>query len=88
MEAAGSVQFFGLKDIFPVGSQVYILAHPYYGCQAEVINHAENRVRVKVNQLAEPNLRQAMEYKVGSWLCTAVRSLINANERSNIFYYL
>lgn len=61
---SGSLQFFSLSDIFPTGSQVYVLAHPYYGCQAEVVNHPEDRVRLKVDVLKDPDLTPALKYNV------------------------
>ena len=71
-EADGSMQCLALKDVFKTGSKVYILAHAYYGCEAEVLDHVQDRVRVKVNQLAEPDLRPAIDYKVHSLLCCII----------------
>ena len=62
MDQAGSVQFFSLPDIFPVGSEVFLLAHPYYGSKGRVINHPEDRVRIEVTQLTEPDLMPAVQY--------------------------
>lgn len=56
------MQFFSLPDVFPVDSRVYLLAHPYYGSEGRIVNHPEDRVRVEVTTLTEPDLTPAVQY--------------------------
>ena len=75
MDQAGSVQFFSLPDIFPVGSEVFLLAHPYYGSKGRVINHPEDRVRIEVTQLTEPDLMPAVQYNDVSFVIQIIHIL-------------
>jgi len=45
--------FFSLEEYFPIGSKVFVLDAPFYGCQADVLGGFISS-RVKINILLEP----------------------------------
>jgi len=45
--------YFALEEYFPLGSTVFLLDAPYYGCQADVVGGFVAS-RVKINIVLEP----------------------------------
>jgi len=45
--------YFSLEEYFPIGSKVFVLDAPFYGCQADVLGGFISS-RVKINILLEP----------------------------------
>lgn len=58
------MQIFTLADVYPVGSTVFVLAQPFYGCRAEILDHLSDKIRVKVDMTLEPDLSRAYEVNV------------------------
>ncbi|XP_076451691.1 5'-3' exoribonuclease 1-like isoform X2 [Babylonia areolata] len=46
-----------MEELFPLNAAVFMLGHPHYGCQGEVleVDNVEGRVRVSFNVLQEPD---------------------------------
>lgn len=53
-------QFKTVEELFPVGKTCFMLGHPHYGCQGEVVDPKPSnklgRIVVKLNIPSEPNL--------------------------------
>lgn len=45
--------YFSLEEYFPIGSKVFVLDAPFYGCQADVLCGFISS-RVKINIILEP----------------------------------
>ena len=60
------MQLFTLSDVFPASSSVFLLSQPYYGSQAEVIGHADGRIKVQLDSAVEPDLARAISFSVSS----------------------
>lgn len=45
--------YFALEDYFPLGSTVFVLDAPFYGCQANVVGGFVSS-RIKINIALEP----------------------------------
>jgi len=45
--------YYSLEEYFPIGSNVFVLDAPFYGCQADVLGGFISS-RVKINILLEP----------------------------------
>lgn len=53
-------QYRTLEELFPVGKTCFVIGHPHYGCQGEVVDpkpsNRPGRIVVKLSLPAEPNL--------------------------------
>ncbi|CAN7987458.1 unnamed protein product, partial [Ixodes pacificus] len=51
-------QFKTVEELFPVGKTCFMLGHPHYGCQGEVVDpsNKQGRIVVRLNIPPEPNL--------------------------------
>ncbi|CAN7986192.1 unnamed protein product [Ixodes hexagonus] len=53
-------QFKTIEEVFPVGTTCFMIGHPHYGCQGEVVDpkpsNKQGRIVVKLNIPSEPNL--------------------------------
>lgn len=60
-------QYRTLEQLFPVGSTCFMLGHPNYGCQAEVLQvAAQHRGRVQLN-LIEPKVHPIIFADFRKW---------------------
>lgn len=59
------LSYFALEEYFPVGSTVFVLDAPYYGCQANVVGgFVASRIKINITLEAEPcfkNLQDALD---------------------------
>ncbi|OQV16661.1 5'-3' exoribonuclease 1 [Hypsibius exemplaris] len=66
-EAAKPPKRIFVDALFPVGSQVFLMAHPFYGHQGrvELHNHRQGVVQLVINYPTEPNLETVMRQERG-----------------------
>jgi len=60
-----------IEDLFPIGSQCFMLASPYYGASGEVIeiDVKQSRVRVQLQVPTEPDISSVIDqHQVGCFL--------------------
>lgn len=60
-----------IEDLFPIGSQCFMLASPYYGASGEVIeiDVKQSRVRVQLQVPTEPDISSVIDqHQVGCCL--------------------
>lgn len=63
-----------IEELFPVGSQCFMLASPYYGSSGEVIeiDVKQSRIRVQLHVPPEPDLSPIINQHQVGWCITAL----------------
>lgn len=54
--------YFALEEYFPLGSKVFVLDAPFYGCQADVLGgFISSRVKINIILETEPDIYHLKE---------------------------